>query len=303
MIDPDIAVGQAARKLGRYDQAVEAFARAARRDDPPPLAARLEFEALREVDISRYLVGRLLRGLGRPTTDFHGFDAIEPALSAQAVAARLDACAAADAWHDGEGQGPRQLRAIDRLARGEAVSATDNTSTVQLALAQRAWRRGRPAEVQHCLAAADSSCEPSANAQTLRGHILCQQGHGEEAMSAFNLALLYLYDRGATQGAKLQVRYRGYLIVHYRAEFYAVPSELDPMLDESVEDARLLAHRVPRRLRVWLRRHLPDWLLQLLRRTVSRTMLLAEPRVDRLQHSPDLMKVLHAIDVVLKKRA
>jgi hypothetical protein len=92
----DLVTGQRAARNGRYDLAAAAFERARTKPALLEAADGAAFQALREVDVSQYLVGQIYSRLGRPLAQYRGFDAIDPPLNQVTVTAKLQAIAAVD---------------------------------------------------------------------------------------------------------------------------------------------------------------------------------------------------------------
>jgi hypothetical protein len=296
--DPDIAAGLSARKGGRYDLAVQAFCRAQARADSAGEARQLEFAALREVDISRHLVGRLLRRLGMTMADHGGFGAIEPTLREAAVRRRLEELAAAER----PGENFRATLEADRLSRGDPGGdppLPDDAATgpdVRVAWARHELARGRP---HHALAQLSRTVldeAPSAAAQRVFGIALWKAGDRAAAMNAFNLSLMYLSGKLVRGRLQFQTAYKDHRIVFLQGEFYAIPDWRDPVLEENGGEAKLVAHRLPRHLRQALRRLLPARVLDLIYRAMTWLGLRGEVRLEETVHSPDLLAVLRAVD-------
>jgi hypothetical protein len=292
--DADIAAGQAARRSGRYDLAVAAFRRAAARPERAVAARELEFSALREVGIARHLIGRLMRRIGAPLPAYEGFAAIDPPLDAHAVRRRLDELASDVPF--------KTLLDADRLARGEAgeeaPAAGDATAgpEVRVVWAQRELRRGRPLDALARLSGVVSDEAPSATGQAVVGRCLWEIGDKGAAMNAFNLSLLYLNSTAVRGRLRFQTAYKDHRIVYYRGQFYAIPDWRDPIFEDSGDEAKVVAHRLPRWLRHRLRRILPSRAIDLMHRALNLLALRGEVRLDQMVHSPDLLSVLRAVD-------
>ncbi|MCC7047740.1 MAG: hypothetical protein IT562_13585 [Alphaproteobacteria bacterium] len=297
--DPDIAAGQAARRIGRHDLAAAAFRRAGMRAESADEARRREFQALREVDISRYLIGRLLRRIRMRSSAYKGFDAIEPPLDSATVAHRLDDLAGDLAAADDR---LGSLRTADLLARdtngrlGIAGGEAPVDLSVRIAMARRDLRRGRPSSALEHIEQAGGSDVPSAAGKAILGRALWQLGNGHVAANAFNLSLLYLIGT-ETQGAlRFQAAYKDYRIVFYRGQFYAIPAWPDPMLEETNGEARVVAHRLPRWVRDWIRHRVPAAVFAVLHRIFAGAPLRSELRLEEMLHSSDLLSVMRAVD-------
>lgn len=292
-----MATGQAARRGGRYDLAVAAFRRAGMRPDSAPEARRREFQALREVDVSRYLISRLLRRISMRSSAYKGFDAIEPPLDATTVARRLDTLAA-DLAVSADRLG--SLRTADLLARDDGGSSNRSDSpvdlSVRIAMARRDLRRGRPSNALEHIEQAGGSDVPSAAGKAILGRALWQLGNGHVAASAFNLSLLYLIGTETQGSLRFQAAYKDYRIVFYRGQFYAIPAWQDPMLEEADGEARVVAHRLPRWVRDWVRNHIPAYAFAVLRRIFAGAPLRSELRLEEMVHSSDLLSVMRAVD-------
>lgn len=296
--DNDLVIGQRAARNGRYDLAAAAFERARMKPDWRDAADGAAFQALREVDISRYLVGQIYSRLGRPVAQYRGFDAIDPPLDQATVAAKLQALAAVDSPAR---QRRQALLLADRLERGQAIEpsecATAEHPALATALARRALARGDFAALDQALAPLDRRATPLSAGQALHAHSMLARGSGRAAAQAFNRALLYL--DSAADGDRVRYRrsYKGYQVIHFKGEFYAIPSHQSVIaMDEDGQEAAIIAHRVPARLRSLVLRLCPLWLVDILRRIVARMPLRRRLSLDEMTRSSDLLEVLRHID-------
>ena len=296
--DNDLVTGQRAARDGRYDLAITAFERARAKPEWHEAADRAAFQAMRDVNVSQYLVGQIFGRLGRPLAQYRGFDAIDPPLDGATVAAKLQALAAAD----GPARQHRQsLLLADRLERGDAVDPSKCTTAehpaLAVSLARRALARGDFAALDRALAPLDQRATPLSAGQALRARAMQAQGATVAAAQAFNLALLYL--DSTTDGDRLRYRrvYKGYQVIHFKGEFYAIPWNQSVIaLEEDGQEAAIIAHRVPARLRALARRLLPSRLVDALRRIVLRIPLRQSLSLDDVTRSSDLLEVLQRID-------
>lgn len=298
----DIATGQRAARGGRYDVACAAFDRARATPELRDAADDASFQALREVDISRHLVGRMYRSLGRPEAQYRGFDAIDPPLDQATVTAKLRALAAVDSP---AGRRRQSLLLADQLERGQGADLRQATTVEHQALAvsiaRRALARGDFAALDRALAPLDRNATPLSAGQALRARAMQARGSTLAAAQAFNLALLYLDSAADGERVRYQRSYKGFQIIHFRDAFYAIPSDHCPIaLYEDGQEAAIIAHRVPARLRALVLRLLPLRVTDILRRIVARMPLRRRLSLDQLTKSPDLLAVLQSIDTVKK---
>lgn len=301
--DNDFVTGQRAARNGRYDLAAAAFERARTKPEWRDAADDAAFQALREVDISRYLVSQIYRRLGRPEAQYRGFDAIDPPLDQATVTAKLQAIAT----EDGPARQRRQsLLLADRLERGDAVEPSESAMAehpaLSTSLARRALARRDFAALDQALAPLDQRSTPLSAERALRGRAMLAQGSALAAGQAFNLALLYL--DSATDGDRVRYHrsYRGYEIIHFKGKFYAIPAGQCPVaMDEDGQEVAIIAHRVPARLRALVLHLCPLWLVHTLRRLVARMPLRRRLSLDRLTRSSDLLEVLQRIDGTRKR--
>jgi len=299
--DPDIIAGQAARRNGRYDLAVAAFQRAGAHTTE---ARTLEFRALREVDISRHLIDRLLRRVGMPAARYKGFAAIEPPLDGAAVSGRLAALANDTA----AGDLSRRLLEADGLVRGApgmAVRPPDDHATnldLRAARARHALRSGDSRAALAQLAGAVPNDAPSADAQAILGRGLWQTGDAVAAANAFNLSLLYLEGTNHQGQLRFQTAYKEFRIVYHQGQFYAIPDWRDPIVYDSDGEAKVVVHRLPRWLRYGMRRYVPSRLLDFMKQAMSMVAFRGEVRLDQQMHAPDLITLLNTVDKLRKSR-
>lgn len=296
--DNDFVTGQRAARNGRYDLAVAAFERGQAKPELRGAADAAAFQALREVDISQYLVDQIYSRLGRPKAQYRGFDAIDPPLDQATVAAKLQALAAVDSPARDRRQ---SLLLADHLERGDAVDASESTTAehpaLSISLARRALARGDFVALDRALQPLDRRSTPLSAGQALHARAMLAQGSGQAAAQAFNLALLYL--DSAADGDRVRYRrsYKGYQVIHFKGEFYAIPADQFAIaMDEDGQDAAIIAHRVPARLRALVLRLCPTWLVDILRHAMARVPLRRRISIDQLTRSSDLLAVLRSID-------
>jgi len=296
--------GQRAARNGRYDLAAAAFERARAKPEWRDAADDAAFQALREVDISRYLVGQIYSRLGRPQAQYRGFGAIDPPLDQATVTAKLRAVANGDAPAC---QRRQSLLLADRLGRGDALGASAPEAVehpaLAIALARQALARGDFAALDKALAPLDRRATPVSAGQALHARAKLAQGSTLAAVQAFNLALLYLDSAADGDRVRFRRNYKGFQIIHFKGEFYAIPADQwAEAMDEDGQDAAIIAHRVPARLRGLVLRLCPLWLVDILRRLVARMPLRRRLPLDQLTRSSDLMVVLQSIDGAGKVR-
>lgn len=263
--DPDIAAGIAARKAGRHAQAVERFA-AAMRDGAAPAAAACAFDTLRELEVSAFLVRRLLHRLRRPTESHRGIlfagDVSIEGMQSERLRHFAEAAAPAD--------GGRRL----------VVWAKDRSGGA----------RPGPAGI-----AAVPDPAPSAVAEAARGIAAWRLGDRRAASEAFTLSLLYPRLPAQGAAATLRATCRGHQLLHAGSSFYAVPVAVNPIVQPHQGEMQVMAHRAPPALRQWLLRLLPGWLVGLLRRAAYASPLLAKKSLEDMPHASDLATLLRRI--------
>ena len=296
--DNDVITGQRAARNGRYDLAVASFERARSAPKLRAAADDAAFQALREVDISQFLVGQIYARLGRPVTQYRGFDAIDPPLDRAAVSSKLRALAEVD---DPVRPRRRALLAADQIERGEVVEISTPGAAQHPALAiseaRLALARGDFATLEQRLMPLNQRSTPLSSGQVLRARAMQAQGSTVAAAQAFNLALLYL--DSAPDGERLRYRrnYKGFQIIHFKDAFYAIPANQCPVaLDENDTDAAIVAHRIPAWARALIVRLCPVWAIDFLRRILRWAPLHRRLSLDHLKRSSDLLAVLQSID-------
>jgi hypothetical protein len=296
--DNDVITGQRAARSGRYDLAVASFERARTTPKLRAAADDAAFQALREVDISQFLVGQVYARLGRPVTQYRGFDAIDPPLNRAAVLSKLRALAEVD---DPVRQPRRALLAADQIERGEVVDPSvfeaSEHPALAVSLARRALARGDIATLERSLQLLDRGAVPLSAGQVLRARAMLAQGSTVTAARAFNLALLYLDSAADGERVRYERSYKGFQIIHFRNEFFAIPSDQCPVaVDRNGTAVAIVAHRIPAWARALVLRLFPIVLVDILRRVVTRLPLRRRLALDQLTRSSDLLVVLQSID-------
>jgi len=300
--DADIAAGDSARGIGRYDLAVDAYAKAQAIPDAAAAATHRMFEALREVDIAHHLVGRMTRRLRMPRSSYRGFDLIDPPLDATTVRRRLDDLARTAAAKPGGGNYAAQNHA-DFLERGQgrageaAPAPADTDVPLRLALAHDLLRDGALEEMRQLLAPLERNAIPLPRRETLLARAQLREGRQRDAAMGFSLALLYLDGVGSGSPLHFQRVYKNHRVIHFMGEFYAIPESYDPIaLDISLGHERIVVHRLPRGLRATLARLLPARVTQLLRWFLGRLHLWRRLPLERMKRSTDLLSVMRGLD-------
>src|SRR5262245_45268094 len=291
-MDDEIANREAMHGPGRVDWASRSSARASCAD-----AARREFEALRELDMSGYLIRRLLSRMGAGFESYRGFGAIEHSM--KSVGTKLDELA-----HDD----PELLatRSIDRLVRKEDAApqvgpgalrpGSSRGMDLAVALARRDVEHGDFSAARRGLEETARGAQLSAEAEALLAQVMWRTGDRHAALEHASLSLLKLVDRSGPDYGVLFATYHGRRLVQHNGDFYAVRAVQDSYVEQADDQVRLVQHRSPSWLRQWLRRHLPRSMSQWLRRIAAQIFLVREMRLEGAARAADLGALLDLID-------
>jgi hypothetical protein len=260
-------------------------------------AARREFETLREIDISHYLIRGFLSRMAFGVSSYRGFRAIE--LSMTSVGTTLDELARADAEL-------LATRSIDRLARDEDAAPQASSGMpgpgdsrgmeLAVALARRDAEHGDVSAARRRLEETAQGGQLSAEAEALLVQLMWRSGERRAALEHANLSLLKLVDRSGSDYAVLFATYHGRRLVRHNGEFHAVRAAPDSYVEQTDGQVRLVQHRAPSWLRQWLRRRLPRLIGNWLRRVAARISLVREMRLEGAARAADLGALLDLID-------
>jgi len=257
-----LSSGKAERLAGRYAAAITLFRAAARWRRHAPIAVQLEYAALREVDISRYLIDRFIRRIGWTRDQYLGFGAIDPPLDEKNVADRLAQLCMGIPAAVSLPTGPHSERFVDLIARdldqtGSWPLPPVKTADLNAALVSQLWKRGRFDQALQMLQDISASTIPSVQVQHLLGMALWRSGDTEGALRAFNLSLLYLTGPTGLDGTQLRILYKGYRISYYDGEFLATPESVAMVTEFAFQNEKSRTYFFLRRLARFLRQISP----------------------------------------------
>lgn len=300
MADAPHDIGGRELRYGRYDLKIEALRRAEAPTVNPDGLYRAEFDAMRELDVSTFVLTDFLKPLGLSRQDYRGFSQVDRVTQGDALATSLARLAAqlSDGSHADDA--PATLLAMDAIARGlkvDAQTAKSAAAAVLLGNARAHFAAGRLDSAYEDLSKAIGGNAHQREVNALLGRYFQRRGDMAAAAAAYQASLLNLGPAsGLNRPFGLAMDYKGYRILQVGSRFCAVPRWRDARVQLVDGKPTVIAHRLPRGLRRWLLRHAPRVAIDWARRHVLPHFLTA--KLDRRAiEADDLMAIMRRIDV------
>ena len=299
MADPQGNLDGRELQYGRYDLKIEALQRAKARAVDPEALRHAEFDVMRELDVSIFVLADFLDPLGLSREDYRGLSQVARVAQGDALATNLARLAAQLSDGSQAGDSPAALLAADAIARGVKADAPPGpaAASVLLARARAHLAAGRIDAAHEMLGRATCGAAHQREVNALLGRCFQQRGNAVAAATAYQVSLL---DLGRASGLErpfgLEMDYKGFRILQVGTRFCALPRWHDARIRLVEGRPTIVAHRLPRGFRRWLLRHAPHRLVEWARRHVLPYFLTS--KLDRrVIEADDPMTLMRRIDV------
>ncbi|OGW67847.1 MAG: hypothetical protein A3H49_01875 [Nitrospirae bacterium RIFCSPLOWO2_02_FULL_62_14] len=279
--------GHSAQTVGTPNSVVPAPKSAAQTSLDDERTMDKVFTELRQLSILQFLIERFLGNFGWSSQEYRGFDHIKSEFARGTVEQRLNELARMVPEESPLGIRMRASFITDQFARaGQAdvdpVSIKNGgpgfAGRVRYLLALDAMKRGASEKAVDLLASVIADNPLCGSAYLFTGKLFFKAGQGQLVLSNMSMAFLHPEDfwlnvgHSAFDPVELG-EWKGYRLVFYQSEFFAVPGTGDYFFHLSGEHNVLCRNTVASRVRRTLLRMLPEGMVSLLRWVVYSTPL------------------------------